>query len=363
MLNRRPPIQDYSVVQHQRHERWLLTHVNLLPDSYLGTNCRTPRPINSRRKNKMENRPLTARDVPPRFLNSTLFVGHIPYRALTSDPRVSYALYVPPQHYSYGAGTPPARVKVPLLVSVHGTRRDVHTIYELAPFADSTGCAILAPLFPTGLDGPDDIDSYKLLRSTTLRSDLALLSMLDEVAVRWPDIDTDKIFLAGFSGGGQFAHRFLYLYPERLAAVSVGAPGHATVLDEQKSWPVGVKDVDAVFGKSIDKALIRKVPIHLVIGSADVKVHGGEEFWAWMRQFKAQRGAGSAVANDTPTLLPIDQGRLETMHQLRGLWGRDGIEAQLDVVEGVSHDARGVRDAVLQFLESRLRMRLGECSS
>ncbi|KAI1455777.1 alpha/beta-hydrolase [Annulohypoxylon moriforme] len=296
----------------------------------------------------MDNRPLTARDIPPQFLKSTLFTGHIPHRALASDPRLSYALYVPPQHYSHGAGAPPAGSKVPLLVSVHGTRRYVYDVYELAPFADSTGCAILAPLFPTGLDGPDDIDSYKLLRSKTLRSDLALLSMLDEVAVRWPDIDTEKIFLMGFSGGGQFAHRFLYLYPERLAAVSVGAPGHATVLDDRENWPVGVKDADAIFGKSIDKALIKQVPIQLVVGSADVKVHGGEEFWTWMQQFKAQRGAATTEAT---RLLPMNQGRLETMHNLRKLWEQNGIEAQLDIVADVAHDVRGVRESALAFLK------------
>ncbi|KAI1440705.1 alpha/beta-hydrolase [Annulohypoxylon stygium] len=320
------------------------------------------------------DRPLTTADVPPQFLNSALLVGHIPHRALASDPRVSYALYVPPQlyypdppsHSHHEAGVPApagAKRRVPLLVCVHGTRRYVHDLYDLAPFADSTGCAILAPLFPAGLDGPNDIDSYKLLRSKSLRSDLALLSMLDEVAVRWPDIDTQKFFLMGFSGGGQFAHRFLYLYPERLAAVSVGAPGHATVLDEGKDWPVGARDVDALFGKSIDKALIKKVPIQLVIGNADVKVHGGADFWAWVKQIKAQRGAGSAETNAASTLLPINQGRLEIMHNLRDLWEKDGIATRFDVVEGVSHDAGGVRDSVIAFLKPKIQTYFDDCAT
>ncbi|KAI1101043.1 alpha/beta-hydrolase [Jackrogersella minutella] len=299
--------------------------------------------------------PLTTAEVPPRFLNSTHLVGHVPHRALASDPRVSYALYVPPKYYSDGAGSAPAPAKLPLVVSVHGTRRHVYDVYDLAPLADSTPCAILAPLFPTGLDGPNDIDSYKLLRSKTLRSDLALLSMLDEVAVRWPDIDTDKIFLMGFSGGGQFAHRFLYLYPERLAAVSIGAPGFTTVLDDQRNWPAGTKDVDALFERNINKDLIRKVSIQLIVGSADVKVHGGEEFWAWVKQFKAKHSVGNAATNEVEGLQTMDRGRLETMHILHELWKQDGIEAQLDVIEGVSHEARGVRDSVLAFLRPRIQ--------
>ncbi|KAI1091577.1 alpha/beta-hydrolase [Rostrohypoxylon terebratum] len=316
------------------------------------------------------DRPLTTADVPPQFLKAALLVGHIPHRPLALDPRVSYALYVPPHLYApshshdeagvVGVGAVAgvvAKHRIPLLVCVHGTRRNVQQLYDLAPFADSAGCAILAPLFPAGLDGPDDIDSYKLLRSPSLRSDLALLSMLDEVAVRWPDIDTRKFFLMGFSGGGQFAHRFLYLYPERLAAVSVGAPGHATVLDEGKDWPVGVRDVGALFGKSIDKALIRKVPIQLVIGSADVEVHGGADFWAWVKQIKAQRGFGGAeTGGGVPALLPINEGRLDTIHKLRDLWKKDGIKTQLDIVEGVSHDAGGVRDSVLAFLKPQIQI-------
>ncbi|KAI0837110.1 alpha/beta-hydrolase [Hypoxylon sp. FL0890] len=302
------------------------------------------------------DKPLTTREVPPEFLKSAMLVGHIPHRVLASDPRVSYALYVPPQYYdSHDGRIDSARAKLPLLVSVHGTRRYLYDIEDLAPFAEATPCAILTPLFPTGLDGPDDVDSYKQIRTKTLRSDLALLSMLDEVVVRWPEVDTEKIFLMGFSGGGQFAHRFLYLYPERLAAVSVGAPGRTTVLDDQRNWPAGTKDAGSLFGKPINRDVIKGVPIQLVVGDQDVKVHGGEEFWTWMRRLKAQRGAGSGAAENAEKYMFMDRGRLETIRDLRDSWKHDGIEARLDVVEGVAHDARGVRNSVLAFLEPRIK--------
>ncbi|KAI1375290.1 alpha/beta-hydrolase [Hypoxylon crocopeplum] len=299
------------------------------------------------------DKPLTTSEVPPQFLKSALLLGHIPHRALASDPRVSYAVYVPPDHYSHGAGVAlaPASAKLPLVVSVHGTRRHVFDIYDLVPFAESTPCAFVTPLFPTGLDGPNDIDSYKLVRSKTLRADLTLLSILDEIAVRWPGIDTEKIFLMGFSGGGQFAHRFLYLHPERLAAVSVGAPGRTTVLDEQQDWPVGVKDVKALFGRTINKDLIKGVPIHLVVGGQDIKIPGGEDFWNWVRQLKARSKGKDGDSNGIPELQTIDQGRLTTLHNLRELWRQDGIEAQMDIVPGVAHDAKGVRERVLAFLQ------------
>ncbi|KAJ9196219.1 hypothetical protein DTO021D3_6678 [Paecilomyces variotii] len=136
-------------------------------------------------------KPLSTADIPKHFLKTAFLVGHVPVKALASDPRVSYGMYIPPRHYDTDSS------RLPLLVSVHGTGRNLSGLYgqELVSFADSTPCAILAPLFPAGLDGPNDIDSYKKLRSSTLRSDLALLSMLDEVAHRWPGIRTDKVFL------------------------------------------------------------------------------------------------------------------------------------------------------------------------
>ena len=42
----------------------------------------------------------------------------------------------------------------------------------------------------------------KLLRSKTLRSDLALLAMLDENGHGWLGINAEKVFIMGFSGEG-----------------------------------------------------------------------------------------------------------------------------------------------------------------
>lgn len=306
------------------------------------------------------NRPLTTPEVPPHFLEATYLVGHIPQRALASDPRISYALYVPPKPYnpdplgSTSGKQGSTLGKLPLLVYVHGTRRNISAIHnELVPFAESTPCAILAPLFPSNIDGPNDLDSYKVLRSTTLRSDLALLSMLDELAQCWPGIETDKVFLMGFSGGGQFAHRFLYLYPERLAAISVGAPGHVTVLDDQQNWPIGVADVDALFNRTVKKDLIKQVHIQLVVGSADNNVHGRKGFWDWLQKIKARRDGerGDAADKEKRGIPPMEQGRRDILEHLQMMWKQDTIEAQFDIVEGVSHVAGGVREYVLGFLQ------------
>ncbi|GAD96987.1 conserved hypothetical protein [Paecilomyces variotii No. 5] len=272
------------------------------------------------------DKPLSTADIPRQFLQTVFLLGHIPLKALASEPRVSYAMYIPPDHYDTESP------RLPLLVSVHGTGRNLSGLYgeELVSFANSTPCAILAPLFPAGLDGPNDLDSYKNLISLTLRSDLELFSILEEVAQRWPGIQTDKIFLMGFSGGGQFAHRFLYLYPERLAAVSVGAPGKVTKLDETQKWPAGTADVDTLFSRPVNKERIRQVPIQLIVGSADDSVHGGTEFWDWVQQFRKRGNDGSSEH--------MAQGRIQALNELHSLWKEDGIESSLQVVDGVAHD-------------------------
>ena len=177
------------------------------------------------------------------LIKTAMLIGSTPIKALHSDPRVSYNLYIPPDHYNPDpsrnistedeSSHPSYKLpQIPLVISVHGTGRDAGTCRRrLIAFADTERCAILAPLFPAGLDDELDYDSYKLLRSKTLKSDLALLDIVKEVAVRYPGIDTEKFSLVGFSGGAQFVHRFLYIHPERVLAASVGAPGRVTYLD------------------------------------------------------------------------------------------------------------------------------------
>lgn len=171
---------------------------------------------------------VTADQNPHAFRKKAYLLGSIPWQCSNVDPRIPYALYIPEEAYN-----DPARTrKLPLLVYIHGTRRDTSALQgSLIPFADTTQCAILAPLFPVGLDHPHDLSSYKFLNAKSYRSDLVLLSIVKEVSKRWQHIKTDKFFLMGFSGGGQFAHRFLYVHPERLLGISVGAPGNVTMLD------------------------------------------------------------------------------------------------------------------------------------
>ncbi|KAK5189696.1 hypothetical protein LTR96_009499 [Exophiala xenobiotica] len=301
--------------------------------------------------------------VPPKFLQSAFLTGRIPFRLSRSHPNVSYTLYIPPHAYnpdpSRSSQEPPYNLPLlPLVVTIHGTSRNAEACRDrLRDFADKHHVAVLAPFFPAGITSVLDLDSYKLLRTPTFNSDQILLSIIDdEIAQIWPGIFTSRFFLTGYSGGGQFALRMLYIHPSRLDAVSIGAPGRPTFLDENEPWPRGIGDLEAVFGggTKIDIDAIRAVKgIQLLVGSEDNFIHGGEAFMSFIEQFKAKI-RNSSVENQQaavdPSLDAMKEGRLDGLTRLRDSWKEHGVEANFDVVAGVAHEASKMSPTMMEFL-------------
>jgi predicted esterase len=307
---------------------------------------------------------VSSADVPHEYLDSAMLVGKIPFKALKADPRVSYTLYIPAEHLNpdpslQSKGSDIDHVYslplLPLAINIHGTGRNAETCRDrLIDFAQSERMAVLAPLFPAGIDSHNDLDNYKILKYKSMRSDLLLIQMLEEVALRWPGISTEKVIMLGFSGGGQFVQRFMYLHSERLLAVSIGALGRITVLDERLKWPDGTQDLADVFGPGtkVNQESIKKLPIQLVVGSEDNVVHGVVGFWEWLEREKKKlvKEQGASFTQNNPGLSRPRMGRLDGLKKLQLMWQEAGITSRLDVVDGLGHDSGGVLDAVLGFL-------------
>lgn len=248
--------------------------------------------------------------------------GPTPLFALARDPRVSYCLYVPRDHRNTGEPRP-------LVVAVHGTHRHVGQVRDsFADFAETHDCVVLAPLFPAGLTGPNDLDSYKFFTEPGFRPDLLLLDMIKEAAARW-HIRTDRFHLHGFSGGGQFAHRFFYLHPHRLASLSVGAPGRTTLLDTRMPWWRGTADSAELFATTPDTTAMREIPVQLVIGEDDTDI----DVWEGAEQPRS---------------------RTDRLSELRENWSRHGIAARLDIVNGAGHSELAITPTVLTFLAGQV---------
>ena len=124
-----------------------------------------------------------------------------------SDPRFHYWVHLPDCYYD----EPDPHYQ--LLVIIHGTGCEIEEYIRSArTLADKQHVAILAPVFPGGLIDHDDFNSYKLLSCDGIRYDQILLSMIEDMKKRYPGLETDRFFLFGHSGGGQFVNRFLFVH-------------------------------------------------------------------------------------------------------------------------------------------------------
>ncbi|EUB98912.1 hypothetical protein PMI07_005193 [Rhizobium sp. CF080] len=260
--------------------------------------------------------------------------GRTPFFASRMDQRFSWCCYMP-------SGYDPAGETVhPLAVLVHGSLRDADILRdEFIDFAEEQQCVLLAPLFPAGIHDPEDLHNYKHMIYHGIRYDLVLLDMIEELAARYR-VRRDRVLMHGFSGGAQFAHRFLYLHPGRLRAVSIGAPGTVTLPDDSASWWVGIKGMEEIFGQRFDVEAMRRVAVQLVVGDADIEtwdVTVGPKSPFWMN--------GINDSGDT---------RVERLHTLEKRLKAIGIEPRFDTVPGVSHDGTGIQGPVKAFFSGIL---------
>jgi pimeloyl-ACP methyl ester carboxylesterase len=151
-----------------------------------------------------------------------------------------YCLYVPPKVLKAPEG-------VRILVSVHGYtgqednekgRKIVRrTAERWAKLAQKEGWVVLAPHF----DETRFNRRYQTLNTGGLRADVRLHQLIEKTEKMLPGIKTDKLLLFGFSGGGQFVHRYAAFHPERVDRAVVGAPGWYTWPDPSLTYPVGTR--------------------------------------------------------------------------------------------------------------------------
>jgi pimeloyl-ACP methyl ester carboxylesterase len=183
--------------------------------------------------------------------------GQVVQRSLRDDPTQHYFVYVP---HKGGQG---AR----LLVSVHGISRNAEeTAVGFARRAERYGVVLVAPLFPR-----DRFPDYQRLgrEGRGDRADKVLDGILAEVG-RLTGARTDKLYLFGYSGGAQFAHRYTMAYPERVASIVIGAAGWYTFPDQARTYPRGIRASRALPGLDLDPKKFLKVPACVLVGERDI---------------------------------------------------------------------------------------------
>ncbi|EGF91851.1 Poly3-Hydroxybutyrate Depolymerase [Asticcacaulis biprosthecium C19] len=156
------------------------------------------------------------------------------------------------------AGAGPA---TPVVVSVHGiSRNSAEHLFRLSALARSGRFALVVPVFDKATYGQYQqvVDPRK-----AVRADESLLAMLKDFSGR-TGINTARVVLTGFSGGGQFAHRFAMMHADRVAACLPCSAGWYSFPDAGLAFPAGIGTLPL-------HPQWDAVPIHVVVGGDDTR--------------------------------------------------------------------------------------------
>lgn len=173
---------------------------------------------------------------------------------------LAYHLFVPERAF--------VSRRAPLLISVHGISRNaLEQIEAFVEYAAVRGYVVMAPCFDT----PADTDYQRLgRRGRGRRADL----VLDRAIARLSEttgIHFDQRLLFGFSGGGQFVHRYLMAHPDRVDAAVVAAAGWYTFPDAGLVYPIGLRVGGSLAGVRLEARDFLRVPVLALVGSRDVE--------------------------------------------------------------------------------------------
>ncbi|MBX3615680.1 MAG: hypothetical protein KF839_00820 [Nitrosomonas sp.] len=224
---------------------------------------------------------------------------------LQSDWKQSYFLYIPKQGAS----------NAKIFVTVHGISRNAKQhAREFSVFAEKYGVVLIAPFFPE-----DEFPDYQRLGRKGKRADIALNAIVAEVA-QLTGADASKFYLFGYSGGAQFAHRYMMAYPHRIAKVVLGAAGWYTFPDRLLKFPQGTMASHNLPLIRFNPEQFLQIPVCVLIGERDnhrdrelnqssridrlqgsTRIERGKR---WIEAMSAQAHAFGLPANYSLQLLP-----------------------------------------------------------
>lgn len=277
--------------------------------------------------------------------------GEVQLRSVDDDPRQRYFLYVPRET------TAPLRT----FVAVHGISRNAREhARRFSRYAESYGVVLVAPLFPRNRYA----DYQRIGREGRgQRADHALNRILREVG-RLTGADTERFYLFGFSGGGQFAHRYAMAYPERVARMALGSAGWYTFPDTGRSYPAGIRASEALPGARFRPDRFLRIPAFVLVGEKDTtrdpqlkksrridqqqgttRVERGRRWVDAMRQ--AARAHGLQTHYDFK--LVQDTGHSFTRSMTRGQLGAEVFRFLFDPLPGVAASSDPARGQVVRL--------------
>jgi pimeloyl-ACP methyl ester carboxylesterase len=200
---------------------------------------------------------------------------------LSTDPDQVYYVYWPESAADDAA----------LFVTVHGISRNAEEhANQFSSYAERQGVVLLAPLFSLSR-----FPRYQRLvgKEGGREADMMLLDIIDEVGSLIP-VETSKIYLFGFSGGGQFVHRFALRHPQRVMRYVVASAGWYTFPDPEQAFPRGIRPNRHLPHLLPDLANFLTIPGSVIVGERDVKpgtaLNKNPEIIAQQGEHRRERG-------------------------------------------------------------------------
>lgn len=189
-------------------------------------------------------------------VESALLQGRVHLRMTPRPARDRYYFYVPHR---------PQADRI--VVAIHGIGRGAREQAELlAPMAETFGAVLIAPLF----DADRFADYQRLGRAGHgERADHALERIVAD-AQRALRVEFGPFALFGYSGGGQFAHRYALAHPTHVSRLVVAAPGWFTAPDPDEPFPYGTGACRALPDLRFDLDRFLRIPALVVASRRDL---------------------------------------------------------------------------------------------
>lgn len=161
-----------------------------------------------------------------------------------------------------------SRPDSPFLVCVHGLKRNpVEQIFRLAPLADRLGLVLIAPHFSRArfrhfqwLEPAEDGSLPEDLFDATLADSIERFRL-----------EPGSHNLLGFSGGGQFVHRYAMLGRRAIDRMVLIAPGWYSLPDPRLAFPLGCGPSKALGNRRLFPQLLLDIATLVVVGDRDRK--------------------------------------------------------------------------------------------
>lgn len=140
-------------------------------------------------------------------------------------------------------------------------------IERFEEYAEQTNTVLIAPHFSEAIFDSD----YQRFNLDATRSDTRLIDLIEETQQSFPNIRDQQIKLFGFSGGGQFVHRFCAFHPSIVKKAVASSSGWYMWPDMALDYAVGLNMQSHPNVSPIDMNLFLQSNLLILIGADDIR--------------------------------------------------------------------------------------------